>query len=175
MNKLSKQKGFTLLEVLVAVLVFSFGLLGIGGMMTISVKNNHNGYLRSQANFLAENMMDRMRANPLALWNGTYNGLATPGGGLACTLGSECNIDELALYDMQAWADSILISLPNGAGTINCIPGSPVPGGLISADAPSIWTPSPPYDGICTITVTWDESNETSATDLQTMTLAGQP
>ena len=60
--KMIKQnnQGFTLIEVLVAVLVFSFGLLGIAGMMTISVKSNHNGYLRSQANFLAENMVDRM-------------------------------------------------------------------------------------------------------------------
>ena len=66
--KMIKQynQGFTLIEVLVAVLVFSFGLLGIAGMMTISVKSNHNGYLRSQANFLAENMVDRMRANPVA-------------------------------------------------------------------------------------------------------------
>lgn len=175
MNKLSNHKGFTLLEVLVAVLVFSFGLLGIGGMMTISVKNNHNGYLRSQANFLAENMMDRMRANPVALWNGIYAGTAAPAGGLVCELGSECLYDDLAAYDMQAWADSIAISLPNGAGTINCVPNVTYTVVATITDAPSEWIATPPYDGMCTIVITWTESNETSAADLQTMTLVGQP
>jgi type IV pilus assembly protein PilV len=174
MMQKTTQEGFTLLEVLVAVLVFSFGMLGIAGMMTISVKNNHNGYLRSQASFLVENMMDRMRANPTALWNDVYAGQAAPGG-VACDLANPCDFQNLALYDMQAWAESLQVSLPNGIGNINCVANRAIPGGIVAANPPSIWFPAPPYDGVCTITVTWDESNETSATDQQTMTLVGQP
>lgn len=174
MNTPHTNNGFTLLEVLVAVLVFSFGLLGIAGMMTISVKSNHNGYLRTQASFMAENMMDRMRANPTALWNGWYAGTAAQGT-LNCNLGNPCDYQNLAAYDMQAWADSLAVTLPNGQGTINCVANSALPSSVVSAAAPSIWFPAPPFDGVCTITVTWDESNRSSATDQQTMTLVGQP
>lgn len=174
MNTQIKENGFTLLEVLVAVLVFSFGLLGIAGMMTISVKSNHNGYLRSQASFLAENMMDRMRANPTALWNGWYTGAAAQGA-LNCNVGNPCNYQSLAAYDMQAWADSLTVTLPSGQGTINCVPNSGLPASIVSALAPSIWFPAPPYDGVCTVTITWNESNRNSAADQQTMTLVGQP
>ncbi len=173
-NVKKKEEGFTLLEVLVAVLVFSFGLLGIAGMMTISVRNNHNGYLRSQANFLAENMMDRMRANPTALWNDAYAGQAAIGTTL-CDLTTPCNFQELAAFDMEQWAQSLQVSLPNGIGNIACVSNEALPTSIVTANAPSIWFPAPPYNGICTITVTWNESTRTAAQDQQTMTLVGQP
>ena len=40
-----KQKGFTLIEAMIAVVVFSFGLLGVAGVMLVAVKSNHNGYM----------------------------------------------------------------------------------------------------------------------------------
>lgn len=169
-----KEEGFTLIEVLVAVLVFSFGLLGIAGMMTISVRNNHNGYLRSQANFLAENMMDRMRANPVALWGELYNGDAAAGSD-SCPLSTACNFAQLAAFDRQQWAQSIAVSLPNGLGNVACVTTGVLPGNIQAANPPSIWIPVPPYDGLCTITVTWTESNRAEEADLQTMVLAGQP
>ncbi|MGJ8663781.1 MAG: type IV pilus modification protein PilV [Marinicella sp.] len=169
-----KEEGFTLIEVLVAVLIFSFGLLGIAGMMTISVRNNHNGYLRSQANFLAENMMDRMRANPVALWGDLYNGNASPGSD-TCPLGTACDYTELAAFDRQQWAQSLAVSLPNGQGNVNCVTNGALSGLIQAATPPSIWFPAPPYNGMCTITVTWTESNRADEADLQTMVLAGQP
>ncbi|MEZ5472563.1 MAG: type IV pilus modification protein PilV [Marinicella sp.] len=167
-------KGFTLLEVLVAVLVFSFGLLGIAGMMTVSVRNNHNGYLRSQANFLAENMMDRMRANPTALWNSEYNGVAINGTN-DCTLASPCDFVRLAIYDTQSWARSLAQFLPNGQGTINCQANSVLSAFISSANPPSIWFPAPPFDGVCTITVQWNEADHESDQSIQTLTIVGQP
>jgi type IV pilus assembly protein PilV len=167
------QHGFTLIEVLVAVMVFSFGLLGIAGMMTISVRNNHNGYLRSQANFLAENMVDRMRANPVGLWNSAYNGTAAIGTA-GCTLTIPCNYNQLALYDTQNWAQSLSTHLPSGSGTINCVPVGAV-STAVAANPPSIWTPVSVFDGICTITVTWNESNRPEEVIAQTLTLVAQP
>lgn len=169
-----KEKGFTLLEVMIAIVVFSFGLLGIAGMMTISVRNNHNGYLRSQANFLAENMLDRMRANPNALWNGAYAGTASIGV-TSCDLATPCNFVELAQYDMDQWAQSLAIMLPNGIGTINCAIIGSTPSLSTTVTPPSIWAPGPPYNGICTIQVSWDESNRASNAEQQIMELVAQP
>ena len=170
----NEQQGFTLLEVLVAIVVFSFGLLGLAGMMTISVRNNHNGYLRTQANFFAENMADRMRANPAAVWNGTYAGQAAAGG-TVCTLANPCDFDTLAAYDMEQWARSIANTLPNGVGTINCVGPAGIPANLPTADPPSIWVPAPPYPGLCTINVGWAEANQDNVADVQNVTLVIQP
>ncbi len=168
----SRASGFTLLEVLVAVLVFSFGMLGIAGLMSISVKNNHNGYLRSQANFLAENMVDRMRANPVALWNDDYTGTAATG---ASNCDSPCTYAELATYDMEQWAQSLSFILPNAVGTIACVRNTNLPTSISLADPPSIWFPAPPYSGVCTVTVSWTESNRDGAADAQTLTMVVQP
>lgn len=169
-----QQQGFTLLEVMVAIVIFSFGLLGIAGMMTISVRNNHNGYLRSQANFLAENMSERMRANQVGLWNGAYSGTATTGT-QNCSVAVPCNFALLAQMDMEHWAQALTNLLPNGQGTIVCQLNGALPTGLAVAEPPSIWSPVPPYDGTCTITVTWDESNGDSAAEQQSMELVVNP
>jgi type IV pilus assembly protein PilV len=154
--------------------VFSFGLLGIAGMMTISVRNNHNGYLRSQANFLAENMLDRMRANPNALWNDYYTGTAAPGT-TECDLVNPCNYQQLAQYDMEQWAQSIELALPSGQGSVNCVINGSVPSMSTAVIPPSIWAPGAPYDGICTIQVSWNEANRDSASEQQVMELVAQP
>jgi len=169
-----REDGFTLLEVLISIVVFSFGLLGIAGMMTISVRNNHNGYLRSQANFLAENMLDRMRANPNALWNGFYAGTASVGSSV-CDLATPCNFQQLAQYDMEQWAQSIQLALPSGQGTISCVNNGSAALISTAVTAPSIWAPGAPYDGICTIQVSWNEANRDSDSEQQIMELVAQP
>ncbi len=60
-----------MLEVLIALLVFSLGLLGMAGLLIVSVKTNHSAYLRTQASFLAQSMADRMRANMPARLDGS--------------------------------------------------------------------------------------------------------
>ena len=68
--KFKQQKGFTLIEVMIAVVVFSFGLLGVAGIMTVAVKNNHNGYMRSQAAILTATIVDMMRRNKAGVKGG---------------------------------------------------------------------------------------------------------
>ena len=175
MNILNRsEEGFTLIEVLVAIVIFSFGLLGIAGMLTISVRNNHNGYLRSQANFLAENIADRMRANQVALWAEDFNGDASTGSSV-CDLGTPCTYADLAAYEVEQWAQSLSLLLPSGEGNIDCVTVGAAPVLVNIVSPPSIWSPVPPYDGICTVTITWNESNETGVNDEQSLVLVIQP
>lgn len=58
-----KTAGFSLLELLIAVLIFSVGLLGIASLQILSMQLTSDSYHRSIATLLANNMIDRMRAN----------------------------------------------------------------------------------------------------------------
>lgn len=70
---IKQQKGSSLLEVLIAIVVISVGLLGLAGLQTSSIKSNHSSYLRSQATLLAYDLSDRMRASRAAALSGNYN------------------------------------------------------------------------------------------------------
>ncbi len=59
----SRQTGFSLLEVLIAIVITSIGLLGLAGMQATGLRNNHSAYHRSQATVLAYDIADRMRSN----------------------------------------------------------------------------------------------------------------
>ncbi len=65
--------GFTMLEVLIAIVVIAFGLLGIAGLQAFAVKNNHGASLRVTATTLASDMIDRIKSNYTAVTNGDYN------------------------------------------------------------------------------------------------------
>lgn len=63
-RKRHNQKGFTLVEVLVTVLVLAVGLLGLAGLQLAGMKSNRSAYLRSQAVIATYDLLDRMRAEP---------------------------------------------------------------------------------------------------------------
>jgi len=145
--------GFTLLEVLIALLVFSFGLLGMAKLLVISAQTNRGAYLRTQASFLAQSMADRMRANSnWALWSNLYNyPPATAGSPGSCQgSGAACGYAAIASRDLGVWAAQLARFLPGGTGAINCVAGASVP--------TSTYNMLPPYSGLCTITITWSES-----------------
>jgi type IV pilus assembly protein PilV len=120
------QRGFTLLEVLVALLVLSIGLLGLAGLQTMSLKFNTQSYQRTQATLLIDSMVDRMRANPDAVNSGVYNNV--PLGKVAAdysftgTCPQKCsNADDLANYDIHQWLAAIATPgmLTDGKGSIS--------------------------------------------------------
>jgi type IV pilus assembly protein PilV len=69
----NRVRGITLIEMLIAVLVLSFGLLGLAGLQALSLKNNQSAYLRSQATMLGYEILDRLRADRENAINGDYN------------------------------------------------------------------------------------------------------
>ncbi len=63
----TQQAGFSLIEVLVALLVLAIGLLGILVMQARGLQLNQAGYLQSQAMFMAEDIVERIRSNQTAI------------------------------------------------------------------------------------------------------------
>ena len=139
---ITNNRGFTLLEILIAVVVLSIGLLGIAGLQALGQQSNHSAYLRSQATVLAYDMIDRMRANRVAVQNGNYNAVDTtantytdPG-----CVSSSCSSSQMAQYDMYDWQQELANELPTGNGTV------------AGAGAGSVFT----------VTVMWDDDRNGS-------------
>jgi type IV pilus assembly protein PilV len=109
------QRGFTLIEVLVTVVLISVGLLGVAALQLTTLRANQESYARSQAGVLAADILDRMRANPLAFRGGAYD--VTWNGTSATT--TPTGIDTLAIArasaDLLAWQTAINRTLPGDA------------------------------------------------------------
>lgn len=110
-----KQSGFTLIEVLVAVLVLSIGLLGLAGLMASSIRNNQSAYQRTQATWLAYDIVDRMRANRPAALAGNYN---TALGAPANCAAAPALAGAMAAQDLTEWKNQIACVLPAGDGEV---------------------------------------------------------
>jgi type IV pilus assembly protein PilV len=111
---MKRERGMTLVEALVALVVLSVGLLGVAGLQMSSLRNNHNAHLRSQATALAYDIMDRMRANRVAARAGEYN-VALAGTIAGATL---------AATDVNAWRAALAATLPAGNGAVNLVAGT---------------------------------------------------
>jgi len=109
--------GFTLLEVLVALIVLSIGLLGLSGLQTSGLRNNHSAFLRSQATLVSADIMDRMRVNRDAATGGDYN-IDYTGSPTSATCSSNCSPQVVANMDLTTWR-SYVERLPGGEGEIN--------------------------------------------------------
>lgn len=152
------QAGFTLIEVMTAIVVFSIGLLGLGFLMTSAVRSNHVGFQHTQATFVVDSLLDRMRANIPGVWADAYDGTftsATAAPGSLCGAGSPCSPAQVAARDTFAWGQLIGTMLPAGSGTVACTPG-PIDLGTNMATVPI-------YNGRCVVTLSWTEQSETAA------------
>lgn len=117
--------GFTLLEVLVAVVIFSIGLLGIATLHLTGMKQTFNSHVRAVAVAQAEDMADRMRANPSAVSAGDYNVSSIPGTAPAVDCSNaQCTAAQMAAYDLYSWAVEDAQALPQGAGVV-CLDSTP--------------------------------------------------
>lgn len=168
-----RYRGFSLLEVMIALVIFSVGILGMAGLLMLSVRTNHSAYLRSQAGFLAQGMADRMRLNMPALWANGYN-LAYPVTGTVpgCTTASPCTIAQIVTRDSIVWSNSLNQLLPAPTAQIGCALNA---GALMPTAAEII--DRAPFNGLCTVTITWSEASLNSDTpaNLQTFAWVFQP
>lgn len=106
-----RQSGSTMIEVLISMIIIAIGLLGFAGLLTQAMKSSQTAYLRSQATFLAYDIVERMRANRGAAINGNYSityGTAPVGGTMAGD-------------DLVDWRASLAQALPAGDGDVSAV------------------------------------------------------
>ncbi|MDT8386408.1 MAG: type IV pilus modification protein PilV [Thiogranum sp.] len=101
----SNANGFTLLEVLIALIVLSIGLLGLASLQANGLKHNHSAYLRSQAVTYAYDIIDRMRANHSSAVAGNYS--------IAMTAGVPTGTS-IPAADLAQWLTLVAGNLPAG-------------------------------------------------------------
>jgi type IV pilus assembly protein PilV len=110
-----RQRGFTLLEVLVAIVVLSSGMLGLAGLMASSLRNSHSAYQHTQAAWLAYDVIDRMRVNRPGAIATDYN----------IPMGTASSASSgLAGSDITGWKSMLASTLPDGDGSVVVVPAT---------------------------------------------------
>jgi type IV pilus assembly protein PilV len=123
--------GFSLVEVLVSMFVVSLGILALAGLLQASTRYAKMSELRSTATLLANDIADRIRANPVGAQRGAdgYD-LAEPvypsplpSAHAACTGEAPCGPSDLARADMFDWTARLRSTLPKGSAFVRLHPG----------------------------------------------------
>ncbi len=105
----ARQTGSTLIEVMVTVLILSTSLLGMAALQNRSLQYSHSAYLRSQANILAYDILDRIRINRDNINSYRLELGAKPPTG-----------DGLEQSDLREWREMTAAALPDGDSAILC-------------------------------------------------------
>jgi type IV pilus assembly protein PilV len=108
-------RGFSLIEVLIALIILSVGMLGIAGLYVQSMQAGRTSMFRHNAVTLAGDIADRIRANPAA---GTAYEAAVGADNSCVNGGINCLPAEMAAHDIRLWQEQAEDSLPNGKVTI---------------------------------------------------------
>ncbi|WP_226666304.1 type IV pilus modification protein PilV [Microbulbifer aggregans] len=115
---MKKQNGATLIEVLVSVLVIAIGLLGIAATQMMTLKNSSGSNQRYMAALAAQEIVERIRANPSGLEQGGYDGTVDGDETVTNRCTSACSVTQLAEFDLYEWGQLLKTNLPSGAGVI---------------------------------------------------------
>ena len=136
------QSGVSLIEVLVALLVTSFGLLGMAALQARAIKGNQSSMQKTQAVVMSYYILDAMRVDRASAKGLTYNTGSLDAGG---KIGSICSAaavlgSGLPQNNLRSWITSLKSEMGNSADTTTC--------GAVLCDA----------DANCRVQVRWDDS-----------------
>ncbi len=141
-TKGSSEAGFTMIEILVALVILSIALLGLAGLQITSLQGGNNAYLRSQATLYTQDVIERMRANRIAAIAENYD--ITLAAGIPAATGT------VAEADINDWLRNISGTNPDGSVDATRTRGS-LPGGDGSVDYSALTQ-------MVTVTVRWTDN-----------------
>lgn len=138
MNKHHHQGGATLIEALVAILIFAIGMVGIAALMSTAIKYQTGNEARFNVSAALNDLSERIRVNAPGAngYTGIVNGVAATGTGyqltetyatqtaaVVATYSPDCSTaactpTQLAAYDLAKWRNLLRATLPSGAGYI---------------------------------------------------------
>lgn len=120
-----RMRGFTMVEVLVALAVLAVGLLGIAALYLDSLRAGRTAIYRTQAVNAAADLADRIRANrdvPVS-YETAIGDAVTPV--TTCLTTAGCSRTELAQHDLAEWKTQLATLLPEGDGSVDATVASP--------------------------------------------------
>jgi type IV pilus assembly protein PilV len=121
----SRQRGLTLVEVLVTVVIAAFGVLGVAGLLVQGASRANTSYARTVVTQKIYALADLMRANPAGVTGGNYNNMPTCPAAADCSATTvTCTAAQMAASDLCDWQREVSNTLPSGIGTVTLIPGS---------------------------------------------------
>jgi type IV pilus assembly protein PilV len=138
-------RGFTLVEMLVALVVLAVGMLGVASLFAVTLQSGGSAISRMQAVNLANDIADRIRANRRA--GKAYSLAGADNGCAGKAVGAvKCTAEDMAANDVYLWQQQITAAFPGGTAT-----------GAITFDKAAASTLPSTY----TITLTWSEAGTT--------------
>lgn len=152
---MQRQHGYSLIEVMVALLILAIGLTGLGIMQLITVQNTFNANNRAFAVMSAESMSDLVRSNLRSYELGMFVNQTNMLDVIDCSGG--CNAAQTALNDIALWQLQLARNLPQGTGIL-CMDGSD---GSISDGEPGAIACSGAGQNV--IKIFWRENNPADA------------
>ena len=118
MKRHTHQSGFTMVEVLVALVVLAIGLLGIAALYLNSLQAGRTAIYRTEAVNLAADLADRIRMNRTAQAAYATAFTDTAAAVPACSTTGGCTAAQLATTDLANWKAAIGNLLPGGQGQV---------------------------------------------------------
>lgn len=122
-NRRPMQAGASLVEVLVAILIVSMGVIAMAGMLATSTRLGKASEFRAVATLLAADISERMKANIGAAKANSYDQVmafasATTATNKTCSKSSTCSAADLASKDLYEWNLALANALPSGRGYV---------------------------------------------------------
>lgn len=118
-----RQKGTTLIEILIAVVLFAVSLAGMAALAISAVRSTADGHFVSQATILAEELADTMRGNLAGYETSQFVGMQEEPG-QECEPDDECSPQDQTRYDTHKWLAHVSDALPAGTAVL-CMDSTP--------------------------------------------------